>query len=200
MSRDRVVAQCFLDKVDIADEIVKSHTACDWPKHGCPTFSNTRHRRSCNGRPRTGGMTLPTPSGDFQNGEFKAQVAPQNDTIAFNDEGGYGNGCHVWMQRIGPWLLVWEQCRMWRLRVDVHRALSPQEVGALTFEGHATPSPGREPQGLRCAGTRNDFQHLPVRRHWPSCCHGSGRHVGRAPCRHDADRTPLGGRHRVACG
>src|SRR6059036_1559198 len=25
--------------------------------------------------------------------------------------------------------------------------------------------------------------------------YGSGRHVGRAPCRHHADRTPLGGRH-----
>ena len=52
-----------------------------------------------------GGMTLPTPSGDFQNGDFKAQVAPQN-TLAFTDEGAYGDGCHVRMQRIGPWLLV----------------------------------------------------------------------------------------------
>ena len=52
-----------------------------------------------------GGMTLPTPSGDFQNGDFKAQVAPQN-TIAFTDEGSYGDGCHVRMRRIGPWLLV----------------------------------------------------------------------------------------------
>jgi hypothetical protein len=52
-----------------------------------------------------GGMTLPTPSGDFQNGDFKAQVAPQN-TIAFTDEGSYGDGCHVRMKRIGPWLLV----------------------------------------------------------------------------------------------
>jgi endonuclease YncB( thermonuclease family) len=31
-SRDRIVAQCFLDKADIAEEMVKSHTACDWPK------------------------------------------------------------------------------------------------------------------------------------------------------------------------
>jgi hypothetical protein len=52
-----------------------------------------------------GGMTLPTPSGDFQNGDFKAEVAPQN-TIAFTDEGSYGDRCHVRMQRIGPWLLV----------------------------------------------------------------------------------------------
>jgi endonuclease YncB( thermonuclease family) len=31
-SHDRIVAQCFLDKLDIAEEMVKSHTACDWPK------------------------------------------------------------------------------------------------------------------------------------------------------------------------
>jgi len=52
-----------------------------------------------------GSMTLPTPSGDYQNGDFQAQVAPQT-TIAFTDEGIYGDGCHVRMQRIGPRLLV----------------------------------------------------------------------------------------------
>jgi hypothetical protein len=52
-----------------------------------------------------GGMTLPTPSGDFQNGDFKAEVAPQSP-LAFTDEGNYGEGCHVRMQRIGPSLLV----------------------------------------------------------------------------------------------
>jgi endonuclease YncB( thermonuclease family) len=31
-SRDRIVAQCFLDKLDIAEEMVRSGTACDWPK------------------------------------------------------------------------------------------------------------------------------------------------------------------------
>jgi endonuclease YncB( thermonuclease family) len=31
-SRDRIVAQCFLDKLDIAGEMAKSGTACDWPK------------------------------------------------------------------------------------------------------------------------------------------------------------------------
>jgi hypothetical protein len=52
-----------------------------------------------------GSMTLPTPSGDFQNGDLQARVAP-NTLIAFTDEGVYGDGCHVRMQRIGPWLLV----------------------------------------------------------------------------------------------
>ena len=52
-----------------------------------------------------GGMTLPTPAGDFQNGDFKAQVAPQN-ALAFTDEGAYGDGCHVRMYRIGELLLV----------------------------------------------------------------------------------------------
>jgi endonuclease YncB( thermonuclease family) len=31
-NRDRIVAQCFLDKLDIAEEMAKSGTACDWPK------------------------------------------------------------------------------------------------------------------------------------------------------------------------
>jgi endonuclease YncB( thermonuclease family) len=31
-SRDRIVAQCFLDKLDIAEEMSKSGTACDWPR------------------------------------------------------------------------------------------------------------------------------------------------------------------------
>jgi endonuclease YncB( thermonuclease family) len=31
-SRDRIVAQCFLEKLDIAEEMAKSGTACDWPK------------------------------------------------------------------------------------------------------------------------------------------------------------------------
>ena len=32
ISRDRIVAQCFLDKLDIAEEMTKSGTACDWAK------------------------------------------------------------------------------------------------------------------------------------------------------------------------
>ena len=31
-SHDRIVAQCFLDKLDIAEEMTKSGTVCDWPK------------------------------------------------------------------------------------------------------------------------------------------------------------------------
>jgi endonuclease YncB( thermonuclease family) len=38
-SRDRVVAQCFLGKLDIAEEMIKSGTACDWPK-----FSGGRYK------------------------------------------------------------------------------------------------------------------------------------------------------------
>jgi micrococcal nuclease len=30
--RDRIVAQCFIGKLDIAEEMAKSGTACDWPK------------------------------------------------------------------------------------------------------------------------------------------------------------------------
>src|ERR1700722_1658387 len=31
-NRNKVVAQCFLDDVDIAAEMVRSGNACDWPK------------------------------------------------------------------------------------------------------------------------------------------------------------------------
>ena len=51
-----------------------------------------------------GEMTLPT-ARDAHNGDIKAQVAPQGDTLAFADE-GYGEDCQVRMQRIGPWLMV----------------------------------------------------------------------------------------------
>jgi endonuclease YncB( thermonuclease family) len=45
MNRDRIVAQCFIDKLDIAEEMAKSGTACDWPK-----FSGGRYKvrdRTC---------------------------------------------------------------------------------------------------------------------------------------------------------
>jgi endonuclease YncB( thermonuclease family) len=31
-SRDRIVAQCFIDRLDIAEEMTKSGTVCDWPR------------------------------------------------------------------------------------------------------------------------------------------------------------------------
>jgi endonuclease YncB( thermonuclease family) len=31
-SRDRIVAPRFLDRVDIAEQMTRSGTACDWPK------------------------------------------------------------------------------------------------------------------------------------------------------------------------
>jgi endonuclease YncB( thermonuclease family) len=40
-SRDRIVAQCFLDKLDIAEEMAKSGNACDWPR-----FSGGRYKIS----------------------------------------------------------------------------------------------------------------------------------------------------------
>jgi endonuclease YncB( thermonuclease family) len=38
-NRGRIVAQCFLDKTDVAEHLVRSHTACDWPR-----FSGGRYR------------------------------------------------------------------------------------------------------------------------------------------------------------
>ncbi|UPK06990.1 thermonuclease family protein [Bradyrhizobium sp. 170] len=40
-SRDRIVAQCFLEKVDIAGQMIRSGTACDWAK-----FSGGRYKIS----------------------------------------------------------------------------------------------------------------------------------------------------------
>jgi endonuclease YncB( thermonuclease family) len=40
-SHDRIVAQRFLDKLDVAEEMAKSGTACDWPK-----FSGGRYKVS----------------------------------------------------------------------------------------------------------------------------------------------------------
>lgn len=31
-SRDRKVAQCFIGKLDVAEEMAKSGTVCDWPE------------------------------------------------------------------------------------------------------------------------------------------------------------------------
>jgi hypothetical protein len=42
----------------------------------------------------------------INNGDFKSDVTPQGDTIAFTDQGGYGDECHVRMQRVGPLLMV----------------------------------------------------------------------------------------------
>jgi hypothetical protein len=40
------------------------------------------------------------------NGDFKADATPHGDTLAFADQGGYGDECHVRIQRIGLLLMV----------------------------------------------------------------------------------------------
>jgi hypothetical protein len=48
-SQDRIVAQCVLDKLDIAEEMTKSGTACDWSKFsGSVARSATRPARGNN--------------------------------------------------------------------------------------------------------------------------------------------------------
>jgi len=46
------------------------------------------------------------PSGDTHNGAFQARIKPDAATLAFADEGSYGEGCRVRMQRVGAWLVV----------------------------------------------------------------------------------------------
>ncbi len=50
------------------------------------------------------GILFPT-ARDFHNGEFQGDVTLEGSTLSFTD--GYDDsGCHVRMQRIGPWLLI----------------------------------------------------------------------------------------------
>jgi endonuclease YncB( thermonuclease family) len=46
MNRDRIVAQCFLHKLDIAEEMTKSGTACDWPKFSGGHYKVSEKTRS----------------------------------------------------------------------------------------------------------------------------------------------------------
>jgi hypothetical protein len=53
-----------------------------------------------------GVRVITMPSGDT-NGTFRALVKPGATVLAFTDDGSsYGEGCHMRMQRVGPWLLV----------------------------------------------------------------------------------------------
>src|SRR5258708_19551655 len=40
-SRDRIVAQCFLDKVDIAEQMTRSGTPSHWPKFSAAKYKTT---------------------------------------------------------------------------------------------------------------------------------------------------------------
>ncbi len=105
-----------------------------------------------------GVMTLPTPSGDFQNGDFKAQVLPQN-TLTFTDEGAYGDGRHVRMQRTGPWLLVEDN--------------GGCGGSGVTFTGLYRPkngsrSPGSIAPRIRCGAMQSFVDVYPPRVAWPS--------------------------------
>jgi len=62
--------------------------------------------RGAGGKLHIEGLMLVPAGRSTNNGDFKADVAPHGDTISFTDEGGYGDECHVRMQRIGPWLMV----------------------------------------------------------------------------------------------
>ena len=74
-----------------------------WCNPGCRIEIKTGHGGKL--QVDAGGL-FPT-ARDFHNGAFKAEVAPQNDAIAFADDGSNtGDECQVRMQRIGPWLLV----------------------------------------------------------------------------------------------
>src|SRR5262249_40508553 len=56
---------------------------------------------------------IETPSGDTHNVTFRALVKPGPGTLALTDEGSYGEGYRVRMQRIGPWLADRGQRWLW---------------------------------------------------------------------------------------
>jgi hypothetical protein len=51
------------------------------------------------------GILVPT-ARDFHNGAFEGDATVEGDTLSFADS--YDDGCRVRMQRIGPWLLIWD--------------------------------------------------------------------------------------------
>ena len=79
----------------------------DWIGTWCNPGCRIEIRNGDGGKLQVEGEGIFPTARDFHNGAFKAQVAPQDNTIAFADDGSnYGEGCQVRMQRIGPLLLV----------------------------------------------------------------------------------------------
>jgi hypothetical protein len=76
----------------------------DWIGTWCYPTCSLEIKAGDGGKLQIEAFRMLPPPRDFHQSLFKAKVAPQDGTIAFDDEGGYD--CHVRMQRIGPWLLV----------------------------------------------------------------------------------------------
>jgi hypothetical protein len=73
-----------------------------WGPNGRITIRNAKA-----GKLRIEGVrVIEMPSGDTHNGTFNVLVSPGATTLAFTDDGSYGEGCRVRMQRIGSSLLV----------------------------------------------------------------------------------------------
>jgi hypothetical protein len=84
-----------------------SPTTSDWIGTWHHPYGSIEIKTGDGGKLRLEGLLVVPTARDFHNGGFKAQVVPQNNAIAFADDGSnYGEGCLVRMQRIGPWLLV----------------------------------------------------------------------------------------------
>jgi hypothetical protein len=84
-----------------------SPTTSDWIGTWHHPYGSIEIKTGDGGKLHVEGLLVVPTARDFHNGGFKAQVAPQNNAIAFADDGSnYGEGCQVRMQRIGMWLLV----------------------------------------------------------------------------------------------
>jgi hypothetical protein len=84
----------------------------DWLGTWYHPGGNVEIKRGDGGRLHIEGVMLIPAGKATNNGVIDAQATPQNDTIAFVEDGSVPfenldeQGCRVRMQRIGPWLLV----------------------------------------------------------------------------------------------
>jgi hypothetical protein len=84
----------------------------DWLGTWYHPGGNVEIKRGDGGRLHIEGVMLIPAGKATNNGVIDAQATPQNDTIAFVEDGSVPfenldeEGCRVRMQRIGPWLLV----------------------------------------------------------------------------------------------
>jgi hypothetical protein len=120
----------------------------DWTGTWSHPFGGIRISAGTGGKVRIEGVMLVPAGREMRNGVLQANTMPENDTIAFNDDGSIpfekaeGDQCRVRMQRVAEWLMVEDNGGC-----GVHRALPAKEIGrrdgfAPKRNGGGVPQPG----------------------------------------------------------
>ncbi len=84
----------------------------DWTGTWSHPFGGIRISAGTGGKVRIEGVMLVPAGREMRNGVLQANATPENDTIAFNDDGSIpfekaeGDQCRVRMQRVAEWLMV----------------------------------------------------------------------------------------------